>query len=142
MKIVLVTGGFDPLHIGHVRYLEAAKNLGDMLIVGLNSDEWLNRKKGKYFLDWNNRSAIISALRPVDKIISFDDSDGSAKDAIMKCLKEYPEDQIIFANGGDRTIGNIPEMDIFDYRLSFHFGTGGEDKANSSSWILKQWEER
>lgn len=141
-NIILVTGGFDPLHIGHIKYFQTAKSLGDILVVGLNSDEWLDRKKGKYFLDWNNRAAVISELKSVDHIINFDDSDGSAKDAINQCLKQYPEDNIIFANGGDRTEKNIPEMDIINYRLSFYFGVGGEDKMNSSSWILQQWLDR
>ena len=108
-KIVLVTGGFDPLHSGHIAYLEAAKRLGDRLVVGVNSDAWLN------------------------------DDDGTARHAIQMTRESYPQQHIIFANGGDRTPDNIPEMDIADTNTHFEFGVGGFDKANSSSWILEEW---
>jgi len=75
----------------------------------------------------------------VDFVIDFDDTDGSAKHAIIMCRQSYPRDRIIFANGGDRTNDNIPEMDIQDDNLEFVFGAGGEDKKNSSSWILQEW---
>ena len=137
MKIVLITGGFDPLHSGHIKYFEAAKQLGDILIVGLNSDEWLTRKKGKPFMPFNERRTIVQSIACVDNVINFNDADGSARDAIVKVKAEYPNDTIIFANGGDRTQDNIPEM-IFD-DVEFVFGIGGENKANSSSWILQDW---
>jgi cytidyltransferase-like protein len=139
MKIVLVTGGYDPLHSGHIAYFQEAKKLGDILIVGANSDDWLRRKKGREFMSWKERSTIISALRDVDRVINFDDRDGSAKGAIAKVRQIYPNDEIIFANGGDRTDENIPEMDVVDDNLKFVFGIGGFDKANSSSWILEEW---
>jgi cytidyltransferase-like protein len=139
MKIVIVTGGFDPVHSGHISYFHAAKELGDKLIVGLNSDSWLTKKKGKSFMPWHERSLVISNLKPVDGVIDFDDSDGSAKDCIRRVREIYPADTIIFANGGDRTKKNIPEMDIEDANIEFEFGVGGENKANSSSWILQEW---
>lgn len=140
MKVVLVTGGFDPLHSGHIAYLNAAKELGDILLVGLNSDEWLIRKKGKAFLPIEERNEIVRNLKAVDQtMIGFDDSDGSARDAIKKARFLYRTEHIIFANGGDRTSVNIPEMDVADDNVSFVFGIGGEDKKNSSSWILKNW---
>jgi cytidyltransferase-like protein len=137
MKIVIVTGGFDPIHSGHIALLKEAKNLGHALAVGLNSDEWLRRKKGHEFMPWSERSAIIENLKMVDIVFSFDDSDGSAIDAIKRVKEVYPDDELIFANGGDRTKDNIPEM-IFD-DVEFVFGVGGEDKKNSSSWILDEW---
>lgn len=140
MKIVLVTGGFDPIHSGHISYLTAAKQLGNLLCVGINSDEWLKRKKGKAFLPLNERGSIVYAVKGVDFVIDFDDSDDSAKDAIRKVRTMFPSAQIVFANGGDRTRSNIPEMDIEDPNLQFAFGVGGTDKINSSSWILKNWE--
>ena len=139
MRVVLVTGGFDPLHSGHIAYFDAAKKLGDILIVGVNSDEWLTRKKGKPFMPWGERALIISKLQMVDGIRHFDDSDGSARDAIRKVLASYPDDYIIFANGGDRKLGTIPEMDVDSDRLEFAFSVGGDDKKNSSSWILENY---
>jgi cytidyltransferase-like protein len=137
MKIVLVTGGFDPIHSGHVAYLKAARELGDKLIVGLNSDDWLTRKKGRPFMPWQERAAIIAELYCVDRVVEFDDSDDTAIDAITLVKQNLPNDSIIFANGGDRTKENIPEM-VFD-DVEFVFGIGGENKANSSSWILNEW---
>jgi D-beta-D-heptose 7-phosphate kinase/D-beta-D-heptose 1-phosphate adenosyltransferase len=138
-KIVLVTGGFDPLHSGHIAYFKEARNLGDMLIVGINSDEWLARKKGRAFMPWNERLCIINNLSMVDEVYTFDDEDGSAKHFIQQVRAHYPDSKLIFANGGDRTKDNIPEMDINDDNVEFMFGVGGEDKRNSSSWILQEW---
>ena len=138
-KIVLVTGGFDPLHSGHIEYFKSAKKLGDLLVVGINSDSWLSRKKGAPFMPEQERNAIVKNLGMVDRTIFFNDRDGSAKDAIRDLRALYPNDQIIFANGGDRTQENIPEMDVKDDNLVFAFGVGGENKMNSSSWILQEW---
>lgn len=138
-KIVLITGGFDPLHSGHIAYINAAKTLGDYLIVGLNSDEWLERKKGRAFMPWNERLCIINNLSMVNEVYTFDDEDGSAKSFIKQVRAHYPDARLIFANGGDRTAKNIPEMDVVDDNLEFVFGVGGEDKKNSSSWILQEW---
>lgn len=134
---VIVTGGFDPIHSGHIKYLEAAAKEGTRLVVGVNSDPWLERKKGRPFMPWSERAAIVNALECVDEVIAFNDDDGSAIDAIRQVKRLHPEDAIVFANGGDRTKENIPEM-VFD-DVEFIFGVGGEDKANSSSWILKEW---
>ena len=139
MKIVLVTGGFDPVHSGHIACFKAARALGDMLIVGLNSDEWLARKKGRAFMPWNERLCVINNLSVVDEVYTFDDSDGSARAFIRQVRAHYPDANLVFANGGDRTADNIPEMDVVDSKLEFLFGIGGEDKKNSSSWILQEW---
>jgi cytidyltransferase-like protein len=138
-RIVLITGGFDPLHSGHIAYFKAAKQLGDILVVGVNSDSWLTRKKGTPFMPYMERSAIVRNIVGVDFVIDFDDSDGSAKHAIQMVRASYPQDTIVFANGGDRTQTNIPEMDLNDPNVEFVFGVGGEDKKNSSSWILQEW---
>jgi cytidyltransferase-like protein len=138
-KIVLVTGGFDPLHSGHIEYFKSAKKLGDLLVVGINSDSWLSRKKGAPFMPEQERNGIVKNLSMVDRTIFFNDRDGSAKEAIRDLRALYPNDQIVFANGGDRTQENIPEMDIKDDNLVFAFGVGGENKMNSSSWILQEW---
>jgi D-beta-D-heptose 7-phosphate kinase/D-beta-D-heptose 1-phosphate adenosyltransferase len=137
MKIILVTGGFDPLHSGHIEYFKAAKQLGNLLVVGINSDAWLARKKGRAFMPAVERKTIIENIYQVHKVIEFEDSDGSAIDAIKQVKELFPRDQIIFANGGDRTKDNIPEMVFED--VEFVFGVGGTNKANSSSWILEEW---
>jgi cytidyltransferase-like protein len=137
--IVLITGGFDPLHSGHLAYFTAAKKLGQHLVVGVNSDLWLTRKKGRVFMSWSERSEIVRNISSVDQVIEFDDHDGSARHAIKTVRSEYPNARIIFANGGDRTPENIPEMDIVDSNLEFRFGVGGSNKKNSSSWILEEW---
>ena len=137
LKIVITSGGFDPLHSGHIEYLKAAKALGDKLIVGVNSDEWLTRKKGQAFMPWEERYAILTEMDCVDKVIQFDDSDDTAIELIRFVQAEHKEVEIIFANGGDRTKENIPEM-VFN-NVEFVFGVGGIDKKNSSSWILERW---
>lgn len=139
MKIVVVSGGFDPIHSGHLEYFNSAKKLGDKLVVALNSDEWLINKKGKFFMPFIERKKIIDNLKGVDSVIDFDDDDyGSATNALKKIKKIYKNDEIIFANGGDRTKENIPEMSVDN--IKFVFGVGGADKKNSSSWILKNWQ--
>lgn len=137
MKIVIATGGFDPIHSGHIEYLRAAKQLGDTLIVGLNSDQWLQRKKGAAFMPWAERYAVVSKIKYVTQTTYWDDSDGSAVKLIEELKAQHPDDEIIFANGGDRTKDNIPEMVVDG--VEFVFGVGGENKANSSSWILQEW---
>ena len=138
MKVVIVTGGFDPLHSGHIEYFKAAKALGDHLVVGVNSDAWLTRKKGKAFMPFEERCAIIKELDCVNEVIGFNDDDDTACAAIFTVLSTVgSQTKVIFANGGDRTKDNIPEMIYND--VEFVFGVGGEDKKNSSSWILKEW---
>ena len=108
-----------------------------MLIVGINSDEWLARKKGRAFMPWNERLCILNNLSQVDEVYTFDDEDGTACHLLQQVRAHYPAAEIVFANGGDRTKENIPEMNVAG--VEFVFGVGGEDKANSSSWILQEW---
>ena len=138
-KVSLVTGGFDPIHSGHISYFERAKDLSNYLVVGINTNEWLTRKKGQYFLPWIERAEIIRHLDMVDAVISWDDADDSALGAIAKCLEI--SEKVIFCNGGDRTKTNIPEQKGYDDdpRVEFVYGTGGEDKMNSRSWILNDY---
>lgn len=135
--IVVVSGGFDPIHSGHIRLIKEARLLGDMLIVGINSDEWLARKKGRAFMPWQERLAVLNNLKPVDEVYTFDDEDGTACHLLHQVRAHYPNARIIFANGGDRTQDNIAEMAVPG--VEFQFGVGGADKANSSSWILQEW---
>ena len=139
-KIVLITGGFDPLHSGHIDYLKAGKLLGDTLVVGLNSDDWLIRKKGRPFMPFKERQAVLENLKMVDKVISFDDSDNTARGAIFKVMSTFGYGKkIIFANGGDRVEGKVPEHDTYENIVEFVYGVGGVTKKNSSSWILDEW---
>ena len=135
--LVLVTGGFDPIHSGHISYFKSAKQLGDILVVGINSDQWLVRKKGRSFMPFHERMTIVKNLKDVDFVIEFNDDDNSAKHAIKLCRQTWPDYKIVFANGGDRTKENIPEMDTDVDNIEFVFGVGGENKMNSSSWILE-----
>ena len=136
MKIVVASGGFDPLHSGHLSYLSAAKLLGDFLWVGVNSDSWLMRKKGYVFLPLEERLAIVKELKCVDYAATFlDDAQGSASNLLVDLKKQFPLAEIIFVNGGDRNVGNSPEQVIPD--ITFKFGVGGTDKINSSSSIIE-----
>ena len=141
-KVSLVTGGYDPLHSGHISNFKRAKDLSNYLIVGINTEEWLTRKKGQYFQSWKERAEIIRHLNMVDAVISWDDSDNSACGAIKKCLEI--SEKVIFCNGGYRIKSNIPEIQGYgdDPRVEFKFSIGGEDKMNSSSWILHGYFER
>ena len=142
-KVSLVTGGFDPIHSGHISYFSRAKEFSDYLVVGINTEEWLTKKKGQYFQSWVERAEIIRHLEMVDAVISWEDDDvGSACGAIEKCLDIA--ENVIFCNGGDRGKENTPEYDKFgeNPRVKFVFGVGGEHKKNSSSWILKGYFDR
>ena len=142
-KVSLVTGGFDPIHSGHISYFARAKDFSDFLVVGINTEEWLTNKKGQYFQSWVDRAEIIRHLRMVDAVITVpDDDQGSACGAIAKCLEIA--DTVVFCNGGDRGKTNTPEVDKYgeDPRVEFQFGIGGNDKKNSSSWILRGYFDR
>ena len=142
-KVSLVTGGFDPIHSGHISYFARAKDFSDFLVVGINTEEWLTKKKGQYFQSWVERAEIIRHLRMVDAVITVpDDDQGSACGAIAKCLEIA--DTVVFCNGGDRGKTNTPEVDKYgeDPRVEFQFGIGGNDKKNSSSWILRGYFDR
>jgi cytidyltransferase-like protein len=138
MKIVVVSGGFDPIHSGHIEYFKSAKKLGEKLVVAVNSDEWLINKKGKFFMPFSERANIIKNFSFVDNVIDFeDDVHGSASNALEKVKKLYPNDKVLFVNGGDRTVGNIYETKVSN--IEFAYSVGGDEKKNSSSWILKNW---
>ena len=138
MKISIVSGGFDPIHSGHLAYLNSAKEISDYLVVALNSDEWLINKKKKVFMTFEERKNILINIECVDEVLGFEDDDeGSCINAIYKLIEKYPNDDLVFCNGGDRNRNNIPEMAVKN--ISFEFGVGGTGKQNSSSWLLKNW---
>jgi cytidyltransferase-like protein len=143
MRIALVTGGFDPIHSGHIQLLREAGKLGDIVVVGLNSDDWLKRKKGAAFMSQGERMTIVRHLHMVHSTLSFDDRDDTACDAIALALKKWPDYIIRFCNGGDRIASNTPEFETYkDHpRVQFRWDVGG-DKVQSSSDLLARWENR
>ena len=136
MKIVVVSGGFDPIHSGHLAYFREAKELGMYLIVGVNSDEWLMRKKGYVFMPIEEREEIIKSIKYVNGVNRFNDDDDSSIDLLNKVKYWYPSDEIIFANGGDRNESNCRELSVEG--VKFVYGVGGTDKKNSSSEIVEK----
>jgi cytidyltransferase-like protein len=145
MKIAVVSGGFDPIHSGHIKYMESARKLADSLVVGLNSDSWLIRKKGRFFLPFSERKVIVESIKFVSEAMDFNDDDDSAANLIEKVVKIYgPGNEILFCNGGDRkndTPQSSKEHAVAQkhYNVFFVYGVGGTDKKNSSSWILNRW---
>ena len=138
MKITVVSGGFDPLHSGHISYLKDAKNFGSYLIVLLNSDDWLKQKKGKFLLPFLERKIILENIKYVDEVMEFEDDElGSCINGLKNIKKKFNYDELVFCDGGDRTKKNIPEMSVEN--VNFKFNVGGGDKKNSSSEILKKW---
>lgn len=139
----IVSGGFDPIHEGHICMIKAAAAKSDGVILLLNSDAWLTRKKGKNFMNIGTRKIICENLKGVIDVLEFDDTDNSASHGIQLCREKYPADKLVFANGGDRTKDNIPETPACEkHGVLLEFGVGGETKANSSSWILNNWEKQ
>ena len=136
-NVIIVSGGFDPVHKGHIRMFREAANLGHQVIIGLNSDEWLTRKKGKPFMNFNERKEILEAFRYINQVLPFDDSDDTACDLIEKVNDMYDTDhKIYFANGGDRGKDNVPEVDTCkESGVIMLWGVGG-GKIQSSSWLI------
>lgn len=137
MKIVIESGFFNPLHGGHLDMIEAGKKLGDKLIVIINNDNQQILKKGKIILDIDNRVRLIKALRDVDEVIVSIDEDHSQTVTLAEVAKQYPNDELIFANGGDRDSEKaIPEVEVCrQYDIRMVFGVGGTEKADSSTRI-------
>jgi cytidyltransferase-like protein len=130
--VVAVCGGFDPIHVGHIKHFRDAKKLGDILVVMLNTDDWLMKKKGYIFMMFEERQEIVESVRYVDKVIPVIDTDGS----VAKTLEQLKPN--IFAKGGDRTMDNIPkpEIDVCQrLGIKIVFGVGG-GKVQSSSWLI------
>ena len=136
--IVAVSGGFDPLHVGHVRMFEEAKALGDELVVILNNDNWLLKKKGYVFMPHEERLEILKALAPVDRVVLSKHSPDPEDMSVSQELLELRPD--IFVNGGDRKQDNVPEVMVCDEmgcKMVFNVGAGG--KMQSSSWLAENF---
>ena len=136
----IVSGGFDPIHEGHIEMIKSSAQSSDGVIVLINSDDWLCRKKGKNFHSIKTRKAILENIKGVIDVLEFDDTDNSASDGIRKVRAKYPNEELVFANGGDRGKDNIPEIPTCEEcNVKLEFAVGGDNKANSSSWILNEW---
>lgn len=136
MTTVAVSGGFDPVHIGHLNLLRDAKSLGDKLVVILNNDRWLMAKKGFVFMTAEERKAILEAIRYVDEVVITDHPENPADMSVCEDLEKLKPD--IFANGGDRKADNIPEYELCErlgVKMVFNVGGG---KTQSSSELVKQ----
>jgi cytidyltransferase-like protein len=129
---VMVSGGFDPVHAGHIRMIRHAAEYGDVIIIA-NSDDWLYRKKGFIFMEWERRVEILNAIKGVVLVDSVDDTDGTVCEAIRRLKPTY------FANGGDRGRSNTPEQTVCEeLGIELLWGIGGEEKLDSSSDLAKK----
>ena len=142
--ISIVSGGFDPIHPGHIMMMKECLKFSNYLIVGVNSNKWLINKKGNYFMDIQHRIYVVSSLNVVNETMEFEDDDkGSANNLLIKIRNKYSNDKIIFANGGDRSDSSkILEFETAkQYNIDLKFGIGGSHKESSSSDLLKRWSE-
>lgn len=147
-KVILISGGFDPVHKGHIECIQRSKKLADEVWIGLNNDNWLHRKKGKHFMDEDERKFVMSSLRDVDYVYIMrpkENSDNTAIDFIEHSRSKYikengdlPKGAMAFGNGGDRTETTTPENDVCDsYGIESVWGLGS--KIQSSSWLLEKY---
>jgi len=129
---IMVSGGFDPVHAGHIRMIRAAAEHGDVIVIA-NSDAWLHDKKGFVFMEWDRRVEILNAIKGVILVDSVDDTDGTVCEAIRRLKPTY------FANGGDRGRTNTPEQSVCkELGVELLWGIGGEEKLQSSSELTKK----
>jgi len=130
---VMVSGGFDPVHVGHIRMILEASQHGDVIIIA-NTDQWLHRKKGFVFMEWTRRAEILNAIKGVILVDSVDDSDGTVCEAIRRLEPTY------FANGGDRGKSNTPEQNVCEeLGIELLWGIGGDYKADASSDLVNRF---
>ena len=133
--LIAVSGGFDPVHIGHIRMISEASRHGDVLVI-INSDEWLMRKKGYVFMPWKERAEIMGNIKGVTIVTAVDDKDGTVCEAIGR---HKPD---VFANGGDRKSENTPEMNVCEeLGIQMMWAVGGSNKPQSSSWLVNKLKE-
>ena len=137
MKTAIVSGYFNPLHLGHLNMIKDASSFSDKLIIIVNNDIQQVLKKGKIIMDENERFEIVSAIKYVDEAIISIDKDATVRESLKLIGEKYPNDELIFCNGGDRnSVKEIPEGEICNkYNIELKFGVGGDFKQNSSSNI-------
>ncbi len=139
-KIIVLSGGFDPVHVGHMRMFEDAKKYGAKVIVGVNSDKWLIRKKGAPFMSHEERTEILKGVKYIDLVVGFNDEDDSACELIKDVQNMYPNKdvKIFFGNGGDRTNKTTPEINYCkSNNIEMLWGVGGGKIQSSSELIAK-----
>ena len=134
-KRIAVSGGFDPVHIGHIRMIQDASRYGDVLVI-INSDDWLMRKKGYVFMPWKERAEIMGNIKGVTIVTAVNDED----ETVCEAIRRHKPDA--FANGGDRKTENTPEMDVCEeLGIQLMWAIGGSDKPQSSSWLVNKLKE-
>jgi cytidyltransferase-like protein len=137
--VIVLSGGFDPMHVGHLRMIQESAKMANIVVAGVNSDEWLMRKKGYVFMPHEERVEMVQGTRGVSKAMAFDDDDNSACD-LLRCVRAlWPNFKVAFANGGDRTSDNIPEIPVAE-ELDVHliWGVGGGKVQSSSDLVSAQ----
>ena len=140
--IVLISGGFDPIHSGHIKLIQDASKYGDIVVL-LNTDKWLRNKKGKEFLPFNEREIILNSIKNIIDVIPCGNIDKTCIDGIKLVIIKYKQNKLFFANGGDRNNETTPEKLFCDQNnIKTLWGIGGNNKSNSSSWILNQWNKK
>ena len=132
-KIICISGYFDPIHVGHIEYMEKAKALGDELVVIVNNDYQSSLKKGKSFMPDIERVKVVESLKVVDRVVLSIDTDRTVRET-LKTIDPRPS---IFANGGDQTNKSIPETSVCE-ELGICLVDGLGDKIQSSSWLIKK----
>lgn len=141
--VMIVSGGFDPIHPGHIEMFREASKFGDIVVAGVNSDEWLRRKKGKEFQRFYDRLRIVETNQFVNLAMGFNDDDDTAIDLIRRTLRMFPHlpaDRFTFCNGGDRGTDNTPEADYCREKgVNLKYAVGGANKFSSSSILLSDW---
>jgi len=137
--VIVLSGGFDPMHVGHLRMIQESAKMAEIVIAGVNSDEWLMRKKGYVFMPHEERVEMVQGTRGVSKAMAFDDDDNSACDLLRRVRALWPNFKVAFANGGDRTSDNIPEIPVAE-ELDVHliWGVGGGKVQSSSDLVSAQ----
>ena len=138
--VLVLSGGFDPLHVGHIRMIQQARDMAALVVVGVNSDDWLMRNKGRVYMKFEERREIVASIRGVTSAVGFDDGDDTAVALIKMVCRLSPGAQIAFGNGGDRTSTNVPEVEICgELGVDLVWGVGG-NKVESSSGVIENAE--
>lgn len=138
MEVIVLSGGFDPVHDGHISMFREAAQKYDHVIVGLNSDDWLTRKKGRAFMPYDVRKSVLQSIKWIDEVVGFNDDYDNACDVLEYAISAHTN--VTFGNGGDRAEGNFPELEFCKQNdIAVDDTLGGATKINSSSDILAQW---
>lgn len=139
--IMILSGGFDPLHVGHIRMIQHARDMAALVVVGVNSDEWLVREHGRVLMEFSERCEIVASIRGVTSAVGFDDADNTAVSLLQTVCRLSPGAKIAFGNGGDRTSTNVPEVEICkELGVDLVWGVGG-DQVESSSGVIERAEQ-